>query len=112
MCSGWERSRRNGLGNLKFSEPVTDHSTNLLVAVGWATGIAPKHVRRSTALAGGPSKQARDDQSPGSHQYLVTERQWELFRLRIVIEWRDSPFKAAVVAAIKHNLSRSVGITV
>jgi hypothetical protein len=34
----------------------------------------------------------------------VTERQWELFRLRIVIEWRDSPYKAAVVAAIKHKL--------
>jgi len=34
----------------------------------------------------------------------VTERQWELYRLRIVIEWRDSLYKAAVVAAIKHKL--------
>jgi hypothetical protein len=35
---------------------------------------------------------------------LVTERQWELYRLNVVEEWQESPYKAAVIGAIKHKL--------
>jgi hypothetical protein len=34
----------------------------------------------------------------------VTERQWELYRLSIVMEWEESPYKIAVIGAIKHKL--------
>jgi len=34
----------------------------------------------------------------------VTERQWELYRLNVVEEWQESPYKAAVIGAIKHKL--------
>lgn len=34
----------------------------------------------------------------------MTERQWELYRLSVVDEWQESPHKAAVIGAIKHNL--------
>ena len=34
----------------------------------------------------------------------MTERQWELYRLSVVEEWQESPYKAAVVGAIKHKL--------
>lgn len=36
--------------------------------------------------------------------HLVTERQWELYRLNVVEEWQESPYKAAVIGAIKHKL--------
>jgi hypothetical protein len=36
--------------------------------------------------------------------YLVTERQWELYRLNVVEGWQESPYKAAVIGAIKHKL--------
>jgi hypothetical protein len=36
--------------------------------------------------------------------YLVTERQWELYRLNVVEVWQESPYKAAVIGAIKHKL--------
>jgi hypothetical protein len=34
----------------------------------------------------------------------MTERQWELYRLSVVDEWPESPYKAAVIGAIKHKL--------
>ena len=34
----------------------------------------------------------------------MTERQWELYRLNVVEEWQESPYKAAVIGAIKHKL--------
>jgi hypothetical protein len=34
----------------------------------------------------------------------MTERQWELYRLSIVIEWPESAHKAAVSGAIQHKL--------
>ena len=34
----------------------------------------------------------------------MTERQWELYRLSVVEEWQESPYKAAVIGAIKHKL--------
>jgi hypothetical protein len=34
----------------------------------------------------------------------MTERQWEFYRLSVVEEWPDSPYKAAVIGAIKHKL--------
>jgi hypothetical protein len=34
----------------------------------------------------------------------MTERQWELYRLSVVEEWPESPYKAAVIGAIKHKL--------
>jgi hypothetical protein len=34
----------------------------------------------------------------------VTERQWELYRLSVVQEAPESPYKAAVIRAIKHRL--------
>jgi hypothetical protein len=36
--------------------------------------------------------------------YLVSERQWELYRLNVVEVWQESPYKAAVIGAIKHKL--------
>jgi hypothetical protein len=36
--------------------------------------------------------------------YLATERQWELYRRNVVEEWQESPYKAAVIGAIKHKL--------
>ena len=41
---------------------------------------------------------------PTERRYLVTERQWELYRLSVVEEWPESPHKAAVIGAIKHKL--------
>jgi hypothetical protein len=34
----------------------------------------------------------------------MTERQWELYRLSVVEQWQESPYKAAVIGAIKHKL--------
>jgi hypothetical protein len=34
----------------------------------------------------------------------MTEQQWEFYRLSVVEEWPDSPYKAAVIGAIKHKL--------
>jgi hypothetical protein len=34
----------------------------------------------------------------------MTERQWELYRLSVVEEWEESPYKRAVIGAIKHKL--------
>jgi hypothetical protein len=34
----------------------------------------------------------------------MTEQQWELYRLRVVDEWPESPHKSAVIGAIKHKL--------
>ena len=34
----------------------------------------------------------------------MNERQWELYRLSVVEEWPGSPYKAAVIGAIKHKL--------
>ena len=34
----------------------------------------------------------------------MTEQQWELYRLTVVEEWPESPYKAAVIGAIKHKL--------
>jgi hypothetical protein len=34
----------------------------------------------------------------------MSERQWERYRLSVVEEWPESPFKRAVVAAIEHKL--------
>ncbi len=34
----------------------------------------------------------------------MSERQWERYRLSIVEEWPESPFKDAVMAAIEHKL--------
>ena len=34
----------------------------------------------------------------------MTERQWELYRLSVVDGWPESPYKAAVIGAIKHKL--------
>jgi len=31
----------------------------------------------------------------------MTEQQWELYRLSVVEEWPESPYKAAVIVAIK-----------
>src|SRR6202521_2431012 len=36
----------------------------------------------------------------------MTEQQWEFYRLSVVEEWPDSPYKAAVIGAIKHKLAR------
>jgi len=34
----------------------------------------------------------------------MTERQWELYRLSVVKEAKESPHKAAVIRAIEHKL--------
>jgi hypothetical protein len=34
----------------------------------------------------------------------MTERQWELYRLSVVEQMPDSPYKKAVIDAIKHKL--------
>jgi len=34
----------------------------------------------------------------------MTEQQWELYRLSVVEEWPESPYKEAVIEAIKHKL--------
>ena len=34
----------------------------------------------------------------------MAEQQWEFYRLSVVEEWPDSPYKAAVIGAIKHKL--------
>jgi cob(I)alamin adenosyltransferase len=34
----------------------------------------------------------------------MNERQWELYRLSVVVEWSESPYKRAVLAAIEHKL--------
>ena len=34
----------------------------------------------------------------------MTEQQWEFYRLSVVDQWPDSPYKAAVIGAIKHKL--------
>jgi hypothetical protein len=34
----------------------------------------------------------------------MTERQWELYRLCVVVEWPESPYKEAVIGAIRHKL--------
>jgi hypothetical protein len=49
-----------------------------------------------------PVQKPGDEQSRSRH--LMTERQWELYRLSVVEEWQESPHKAAVVEAIKHKL--------
>jgi hypothetical protein len=34
----------------------------------------------------------------------MNERQWELYRLSVVEQWAESPYKRAVSAAIEHKL--------
>ncbi len=34
----------------------------------------------------------------------MNERQWELYRLSVVEQWSESPYKRAVSAAIEHKL--------
>lgn len=34
----------------------------------------------------------------------MTERQWELYPLSVVVEWPESPHKEAVIDAIRHKL--------
>lgn len=34
----------------------------------------------------------------------MTERQWELYRLSVVVDWPESPRKEAVIEAIRHKL--------
>ena len=46
-------------------------------------------------------QQARDEQSRSRH---YDRGQWELYRLSVVEEWPESPYKAAVIGAIKHKL--------
>ena len=57
----------------------------------------------STVRTWTPEHQARDGPSPLSPMPM-TERQWELYRISVVEEWRESPYKAAVIGAIKHKL--------
>jgi hypothetical protein len=41
----------------------------------------------------------------GEENHSMTERNWELYRLSVVERLADSPYKEAVVSAIKHKLS-------
>jgi hypothetical protein len=34
----------------------------------------------------------------------MTDRQWELYRLSVVVEWPESPYKESVIEAIRHKL--------
>jgi hypothetical protein len=34
----------------------------------------------------------------------MTEQHWELYRLRVVDEWPESPYKAALIGTVKHKL--------
>jgi hypothetical protein len=36
--------------------------------------------------------------------HTMNERQWELYRLSVVEQWAESPYKRAVSAAIEHKL--------
>lgn len=49
-----------------------------------------------------PVQKQRDVRFPLSPP--MTEQQWELYRLSVVEEWPESPYKAAVIEAIKHKL--------
>ena len=61
--------------------------------------------RESLAQQFGPGRPStkRETDSPRS-RHPMTERQWEFYRLSVVEKWPESPYKAAVIGAIKHKL--------